>query len=71
MEKINKKKARKLYYSGTTIHVLPCKVGLGSMWIKPVEINKNSNMGFDAIVNRFEYYNCNTELGRYSSYYVD
>jgi len=46
------------------------------MWIKPHEINlervKNEVVynNFDSLVNNYSYYNCNSEMGNYISYYV-
>lgn len=73
--KVNKTKARNLFNQGKTVYIVPCKVrfDFNNMWIKPYEIN-NSKIDeyttFDTIINSFEYYNCNYELGYYTSYYV-
>lgn len=69
--KINKTKARNLYDSGEKIYLLPCKVSLNSVWVKPICVSKHSGLEFDKAVNEFEYYNCNKELGTYASYYVN
>jgi len=73
MKKINKATARKLYRDeGVEIHLLPCKVGLGSVWVRPVGIRAAGPAAetFDHRVNSFEYYNCNAELGYYAAYYI-
>ena len=79
-ERVSKPKARKYYYNGLTIKLLPCKCNdilleeNNSYWIKPVSISmmtsKESENNFDREVNEYEYYNCNAELGYYAHYYV-
>ena len=78
-KRINKPVARQMYYTGCDILLLPCKVSSVALtcsepWVKPVTINiKTCDHGmnkFDRSVNDFEYYNCNSELGYYSHYYV-
>ena len=80
MIKINKTRARRLFNEGITIYLLPCNVGLSSIWVKPCPINNrelNEFMNidisyFDSQVNNFEYYNCNcNELGKYSHFYIE
>ena len=76
--KINKTKARKLYNNNVNIYIIPCKVypNYNNMWIQPIKLNKeeyidkNYENDFDKIINNFEYYNCNTEVGRYTSFYI-
>lgn len=70
MIKINKSKARRLFNEGVAINLLPCKVRLNSMWIKPCLIEKKASGNFDDYVDEFEHYNCNYELGYYTSYYI-
>ena len=81
-KKVNKPIARKMYNKGYTIKLLPCKVSDSVVtgvphdfdWIKPVEISEKTCTHdankFDRSVNDFEYYNCNSEMGYYSHYYV-
>lgn len=81
-KRINKPTARRMYYQGYDIKLLPCKVSDSVVtgvphdydWIKPVEINISSCTEdankFDRSVNAYEYYNCNAELGYYSHYFV-
>ena len=57
----------------------------GHFWVNPVSIKEDStapvqledksfslcsDTTFDRLVNAFEYYNCNAELGYYSHYFV-
>ena len=70
--RINKREARKLYNLGKPITILPCKANPNSPWLSNSEVSKEStNRDFDALVNEFTFYNCNTaELGRYPAFYV-
>ena len=69
--RINKREARKLYNLGRTITVLPSKANPNSPWFSNSTVSKESGRDFDALVNEFIYYNCNTsELGRYPAFYV-
>lgn len=71
MVNINKLKARNLYNKGFTIALLPCNVRSLTGIVQPVRITKQPGMDFDKIVNEYEYYNCNNELGKYTHFYVD
>lgn len=53
-----------------TIWLLPRKVHPENKAIKMINVNKNIG-NFDIIVDRFEYYNCNNQTGRYASYYIN
>ena len=70
--RINKRVARKLYNLGRTITVLPCKANPNSPWFSNSTVSKEStDKDFDALVNEFTYYNCNTsELGHRPAFYV-
>lgn len=81
--RVNKPTARKMYYKGFNIYLVPCKV-INSVatcvphdydWITPFAINIDTCgftvNKFDRSVNFYEFYNCNSELGYYSHYYVD
>lgn len=78
-KRVNKATARKMYNHGCNILLLPCKVSDSVVtgvphdfdWIKPIEISFLNNLNsFDGEVNSFEFYNCNSELGYYSHYFV-
>ena len=77
-KKINKAQARKLYNNNVNVYILPCKVypNYNNAWIQPIKLNKeecidkNYENDFDKIINNFEFYNCNTNLGRYTSFYI-
>ena len=70
--RINKREARKLYNLGRTITVLPYKANPNSPWFSNSTVSKEStDKDFDALVNEFTYYNCNTsELGHRPAFYV-
>ena len=77
MIRIKKPLARKMYYSGHTITVVPCKCGVDNFVAKTyMNYLLDSKCGddmtnrFDRVVREFEYYNCNSETGYYASYYV-
>lgn len=81
-KRIQKRTARRLYNEGEIIYIVPCNVwpDFKGIWIKPMNISKNLEeeragnlyvaMGFDSIINSYEYYNCNYELGYYTAFYV-
>lgn len=77
-KKVNKTQARKLYNKNVNIYIVPCKVfpNYSSIWIKPIKLNKEEylekyyEIDFDKIINNFEFYNCNKDLGKYTSYYI-
>lgn len=76
--KVNKVVARRMYNEGVQIYLLPCQVNAYIMfdplykyvWIQTATISKDSGVTFDTAVNTFEYFNCNSELGRYAHYYI-
>ena len=70
--RINKSEARKLYNLGRTITVLPCKANPNSPWFSNSAVSKESaDKNFDALVNEFTFYNCNTsELGHRPAFYA-
>ena len=70
--RINKSEARKLYNLGRPITVLPCKANPNSPWFSNSAVSKESaDKDFDALVNEFTFYNCNTsELGHRPAFYV-
>lgn len=71
INKINKTKARKLFEQGKTIGLIPCKVSIECVYICMIYVRKDIDKNFDDVVNRFEYYNCNNQVGRYASYYIN
>lgn len=80
-ERISKATARKLFLKGEKIGMLPCKAVPGSAWFPyPYMLDREAQKDFvvdeigmenrfNSLVNSFEYYNCNNELGKYASFY--
>ena len=73
-KKIRKNTARKLFKEGKEICLIPCRARV-SMWIDfyKIQIDRyfSTNRDFDKIVNAFEYYNCNPEMGNYAHFYIE
>lgn len=76
-KKVTKPIARKLFNEGVDIYLLPCKVSETSLTgkgfiISPCIISKSEegDNQFDRVVNYFEHYNCNNEMGYYAHYYI-
>lgn len=72
MKKVSKSVARKMFNAGEVIHIVPCKANPESMWFRDsmIVINKLRTSDFDAIVAKFEYYNCNYGMGKRAAYYI-
>lgn len=72
MKKVNKSVARKAFNNGEIVHVVPCKANPASMWFRGsmIVISKLRTPDFDAIVEKFQYYNCNAQLGKRVAYYI-
>ena len=73
MVKIRKNTARKLFNEGHELIIIPCNCSPNGFWVKGFRICKTKleNSDFDRLINEFEYYNCNSELGRYTHYYIE
>jgi hypothetical protein len=84
-KRVNKSKARKLYAAGENIAICPVKAGVLSDFAMMIHYDglgvsvMTADLGdlydspeekFDHVVNSFEYYNCNCEMGRYAAFYV-
>ena len=69
-KRINKTEARKLFNSGAGIVFCPYKLRPGAPWYPGVYYWK-TGLNFDAAVAAFEYYNCNSETGKYTAFYLD
>jgi len=73
--KVNRKTAERLISDGYTIKVIPCKVRLRNLWFESARISlkKLNELGtdFEKFINEYSYYNCNNELGKHPSYYLD
>lgn len=75
-KKLTKPTARKLFNSGKEIIVIRNKCGLGSIFQSVInlsnydEIDKKGPNLFDVIINNFEDYNHESELGNYTHFYI-
>lgn len=70
--RVNKQKANRLFNEGKGIYLLPCKANPCSAWISPMFFEKSEeNNDFTRLVGSFEYYNCNSQLGKYSAFFVE
>lgn len=76
LQRVSKTHAKKLVLKdGARVFTKPCKINAQSpiciMYIiDPVKLT-DFNRSFDSLVNEIEYYNCNSEEGKYLSYYVE
>jgi hypothetical protein len=72
MTKVNKAQARKAFNNGQLVHVVPSKANPQSVWFRDcmIVISKLRTPDFDLIVQRFQYYNCNNQLGKRVAYYI-
>ena len=75
-KKITKPTARKLFYSDKEIIIIRNKCGIGSIFQSTAKLSdfdimdRNKPDLFDVIVNSFEYYNHEAELGNYTHFYT-
>lgn len=71
--RISKKRACKLFTQKHTIVIAPCNMRLFTEWGGWSVLQsdtENNPVTFERCVNLFTYYNCNSELGKYPSFYV-
>lgn len=72
MKKINKSTARKLYDEGKEFWITACNMRPEyGILIGSLSFEQMAGVSFDAMVNSFSYYNCDSERGRYPAYYVE
>lgn len=68
--KINKTRARMLWLSGKCFWITACNMPMNcGLLIDPSRLIDDIPT-FDALVDRFMYYNCDNERGRYPHYYT-
>lgn len=74
IQRIRKNQARKLYNEGKTIIIAPCNLNIYNpvynSILSQTIVKIADNREFDNIINDFEWYNCNHEMGYYCSYYI-
>ena len=70
--KVNRTHAEKLYNSGHTVYFHPCRMRLNNMWQSPMEAQRTTDRpeAFNVVESQYRYYNCDTERGRYPSYFA-
>ena len=68
--RVDKRVARKEFDTGGVVYLAPCKANPRADWVGLISIRKES-AGFDTVINEFEYYNCNFEMGKRAAYYVE
>ena len=84
-KQVQKRTAERMFCEGKTLYIIPCKANPYSPWLKLYELSQKrlqskddyipeyDGLGtelFRKYINAFEYYNCNSELGTYASYYI-
>lgn len=75
VKRINKRVARKLFNEGKEFWIVP-RLQDPLRWGNLINFKGAANyydsyMSFDALVNAFEYYNCDNERGTYSAFYME
>ena len=75
--RIPKQLAHRMYVCNIPLLIAPCKFRLDGIWgcgfyCKKTEQQKEYGYTphFRTLVNEYEYYNCNHELGRYTKFFV-
>lgn len=75
VKQVNKTAARKLYNEGKTIYLNACNMRLNNPWTSPFPMSKNSEAWngdtFDDRANEFQWYNCDSERGKYANLFVE
>lgn len=69
-ERINKKTARIAFNNGLPVIFCPVNMPPFSMWYNASAISKKDSESFESVLNAFECYNCNSETGRYTAFYI-
>lgn len=68
--RVNEAKARIKYNEGKTIYLIQDRMRLDIAWQSPCPVDNKGEREFDAIVNEFKYYNCDSECGRGVKYFI-
>lgn len=70
-KRINKREARKLYNHGRKFWITAVNMRIEcGLLVDPLR-EPYTDLTFDDLCNRFEYYNCNNETGRYCAFYEE
>ena len=72
--RVDKRTAENMFNRGYCVYLLPYKININSMWIKPAPVRRcvggEITNDWNKTLNQFIYYCCNTETGRYPKYFV-
>lgn len=71
--RVNKRRARSAYNAGRDVIISPVYADPFGPWCLSVKLNRGEQWysdNFDSLVFDYEYYNCNSECGKYAAYYV-
>lgn len=69
--RIQRRTAKRLFEEGKEVFITPHKMRFSEYWKPPYSMAAlRSESKFDDIVNSFIYYRCNTETGKYPSFYI-
>lgn len=66
--RISKIEARKRHMQGKIVLMIPSKLHPDNIYMAALKMNNQES--FDIVLNAFEYYNCNRESGKYTSFYI-
>lgn len=75
-ERVTKAVAKRTYDAGQSIWLVPSHVAFSfhNQWVVPCEISVRNDTqdstDFDRTVNNYEYYNCCSELGTYTRFFI-
>ena len=70
MTKIRKNVARNRFVKCKPFIMVPCKLR-PEYGVRISEAACRATFSFDKLCNQFEYYNCNSDSGRYIAFYID
>lgn len=72
VRQVNKTMARKLYNEGKEIFINACNMCLNNPWTSPLSTSKElCGESFDNMLNSFQWYNCDSERGKYANFFVE
>ena len=69
-ERVDKRRARRLYNEGIELYMVPCNCSVHSMFTIRMGEYWDRDYPFDIVVNEFEWYNCNAETGKYTMFFI-
>lgn len=72
VRQIDKRQARKLFYSDERIFLHPSNLKFDNPWQTPMPLMRDLtwHKDFDTVLNDYMYYNCDSERGRYVHFFV-